>query len=87
MTSLCVCGQYRHLAEEDQLLRALGTGNTKITNPRALEFRRMFNRMYYNFKPHKTYWIICVMGRKFGIAVTALMFQKNPAFQMSVRES
>ena len=40
--------------------------------------------MYYQFKPDKWYWIMAILGRKFFIAFTALMFNRNPSFQLSV---
>jgi hypothetical protein len=40
-------------------------------------------RLYYHFKPDFWYWVLIILGRKFLIAITALMFNKNPAFQMS----
>jgi hypothetical protein len=62
----------------------MGTGDTRITNPRALWIRQTFGRMYYNYKPHKQWWVLMIMARKFGIAITALMFNNNPGFQLSV---
>ncbi len=41
------------------------------------------NRMYYHFRPDYYYWILVILSRKLLIAITALMFNKNPAFQMS----
>jgi hypothetical protein len=41
-------------------------------------------RLYYHFRPEQWYWILVILGRKFLIAITALMFNKNPAFQMAV---
>ena len=40
--------------------------------------------MYYHFRPDYWFWIIIILGRKLLIAVTALMFNKNPAFQMAI---
>ena len=39
--------------------------------------------MYYHFRPDFYYWILVVLSRKLLIAITALMFRKNPTFQMS----
>ena len=39
---------------------------------------------YYHFRPDKWYWIECIIARKFLIAFTALMFNKNPAFQLAI---
>lgn len=74
----------RRLAEEDQLLRAMDTGDRPSTNPNAFEFRLRYHRLYYNYKPHKVYWIVAVMGRKAAITVTSLMFLKNPTFQLAM---
>ena len=41
-------------------------------------------RMYYHFRPDYWFWIVIILGRKLMIAVTALMFNKNPAFQMAI---
>ncbi len=41
-------------------------------------------RMYYHFRPDYWFWIVVILGRKLMIAVTALMFNKNPAFQMAI---
>lgn len=40
--------------------------------------------MYYHFRPDYWYWIVVILSRKLLIAITALMFAKNPAFQMAV---
>ena len=34
--------------------------------------------------PDKWYWIMAIIARKFAIAFTALMFNRNPGFQLSV---
>ena len=74
----------RELIMEDQLLRAKGMGDTRLENTHAYEVRKKFHKLYYHFRPDKWYWIMCVLARKFGIAFTALMFNKNPAFQLSM---
>lgn len=38
----------------------------------------------YHFRPHRYYWILIIIARKAGIAFTALMFNKNAAFQLSM---
>ena len=74
----------RELIMEDQLLRAKGTGDTRLENRHAYLVRKRYHKLYYHFRPDKWYWIMCVLARKFGIAFTALMFNKNPAFQLSM---
>jgi hypothetical protein len=67
----------------DQILRAMDIGDTVSTNP-YLSFRIKFHKLYYHFKPGKWYWICVVIARKFGIAITALMFRNTPSFQMAI---
>lgn len=74
----------RRLVQVDQLLRAQGTGDDKMSNPAAYLLRKRFQRVYYNFKPECWYWILIIIGRKFCISVTALMFNTIPAFQLSL---
>lgn len=72
----------RALAKQDQLLRAQKLGSTRAENPACYDFRKRFNRLYYNFKPSYYYWILVILARKAGIAFTSLMFKRNPAFQV-----
>ena len=74
----------RELVMEDQLLRAMEVGNTRLTNPNAYDLRKRYHKMYYHFRPDFWYWILVIIARKFLIAFTALMFNKNPAFQLSM---
>ena len=69
---------------EDQLLRAQGTGTDRLTNPRGYSVRKRYSKLYYHFQPDYWYWILIVIARKFFIAFTSLMFNKNPAFQLSI---
>lgn len=49
----------------DQLLRAKGSGLDRLTNPTAYDFRRMYGRSYYQFKPdYAHFWIILIFGEK-----------------------
>jgi len=74
----------RMLVMEDQLLRAKGTGGTRLENPNAYDMRKRFHKIYYHFKPDNWYWVLVIIARKLGIATTALMFNKTPAFQLSM---
>lgn len=40
--------------------------------------------MYFHFKPDCYYWILLILSRKLVIAMTSLMFNRNPAFQMAM---
>ncbi len=46
--------------------------------------RRKFHKLYYLYKPGVYYWIIIILLRKLGLALTSLMFRSNPAFQLSM---
>jgi len=71
------------LAMEDQLLRAKGVGNDKLTNPHAYLFRLQFGRSYFQFRPDYIMWILAIILRKCLIAITAVVFSKNASFQMA----
>jgi len=75
--------KYKALIQEDQLLRAMNLGDTRATNPIAYDVRKKYHKLYYHFKPGKTYWMLIVLCRKFWIAAAALLFRSNPTFQMS----
>ena len=70
------------MAREDQVLRAQDLGNTKGTNPNCWEFRCRYYKLYYYYKPSHWYWMLVIFGRKFAIAVIALLFRANATFQM-----
>ena len=67
----------------DQILRAMGIGDSPLTNPNY-PFRQMFHKLYYHFKPGKWYWLLIILFRKFCIALTGLMFRRTPSFQMAM---
>ena len=73
----------RELIMEDQLLRAKGTGSDRLTNPNAYSTRKRFSRLYYQFKPDYFIWLEAILARKFCIAATYILFNKNPAFQLA----
>ena len=67
----------------DQLLRAKGVGDDRLTNPIAFELRQTYGRSYFQFKPDFCFWILAIILRKFFISITAVVFGKNGAFQMA----
>ena len=69
---------------EDQLLRAQGLGSSRLENPNGYSIRKRYHKLYYHFRPDFWFWLLVIILRKFGIAFTALMFNKNPAFQLSI---
>jgi hypothetical protein len=81
---LYIVKAYKHLIKEDQLLRALGLGDTKKENPFAHFVRVRYHRIYYHFKPSKTYWFLYVIFRKFWICTVGVVLREQPGFQLSV---
>ena len=77
------CGGRKNLIKEDQILRAAGVGDSLNTNGRAFYIRVKFHKMYYYFKPGKTYWLLYILTRKAGIATCGLIFQTNPGFMLA----
>ncbi len=67
----------------DQVLRAKGVGDDKLTNSLAFELRQTFGRSYFQFKPDFCFWILAIIVRKFFISITAVVFGKNSSFQMA----
>jgi hypothetical protein len=76
-------GNRKALLKEDQILRASGLGETPETNPRAYHVRVRYHKMYYYFKPGKTYWMLVILARKVGIAFCSLVFRTNPGFMLA----
>ena len=74
------------LIKEDQLLRAAGIGDREETSSNKLVYavRLSYHKMYYQFLPGKTYWIIYIILRKGAIAIAALAFRANPGFQLAI---
>jgi hypothetical protein len=79
-----VLRRHSFLIKEDQLLRAHGIGDDRLTNPHAYDIRKRYSKLYYHFKPDFHFWILIIIARKFLIATTALLFNKNPAFQLAM---
>ena len=67
-----VLARNRELVMEDQLLRAKGVGNDRLTNPHAYEFRKRWGGLYYQFKPDAYFWIVLIVLRKFLIALVTV---------------
>lgn len=69
----------------DQILRAYDIDinlTESLGNVRTV--RERFHKIYYYFKPGKVYWIIYIVARKGSVAIVALLFRDNPAFQFSL---
>merc|ERR1711871_1803187 len=89
---------YRVQMKLDQLLRAHGLGQSRaeaidaITvaprrcrsrSKRTYDLRKKYHKLYYHFKPGKVYWMLIILARKLGVALSALMFRRNVAFLLS----
>merc|ERR1711871_1453206 len=70
--------------KEDQILRAHGLGDAESENPYSFVTRQKYHRIYYHFKPGKTYWMVYIVFRKFTIALVGVLFRENPGFQLSI---
>merc|ERR1711871_780070 len=60
-----------------------GFGDEPRTNPRAYHIRVRYHKLYYYYKPGKTYWMLVILARKVGIAFCSLVFRTNPGFMLS----
>eukprot|EP01029_Cantina_marsupialis_P013543 TRINITY_DN2_c0_g1_i4.p1 TRINITY_DN2_c0_g1~~TRINITY_DN2_c0_g1_i4.p1 ORF type:complete len:592 (+),score=144.91 TRINITY_DN2_c0_g1_i4:205-1776(+) len=82
----------RQWIQLDQLLRAYGFNDSQRgrrvnrveVGDECYDLRRRYSRLYYHFKPSHFYWIVIIIGRKFLIAGTSLLFRKNASFQMAM---
>ena len=77
---------YKKEIKEDQLLRAQDLGDTVAENPFAHHVRVRYHRIYYHFKPSKTYWFLYVIFRKFWIVMVGVVLREQPGFQLSVTQ-
>ena len=82
---LIILKVYKNLIKEDQLLRAAGIGDTRKTSTSGAVYsvRKKWHKLYYHFKPGKTYWIFFIVQRKMWIAFAGLMFRGSPGFQLA----
>ncbi|KAA0152665.1 hypothetical protein FNF28_07019 [Cafeteria roenbergensis] len=74
----------RHLIPYAQYLRAKGQELSPLSQSRAKAFYDSFRRLLYMFRPATYWWMLAVVARKFLIAVTSLMFNTQPGFQLSL---
>merc|ERR1711871_185823 len=81
---MCVLRKNNESIREDQILRAHELGDVESENPYSLNTRRKYDQIYYHFKPGKTYWMVCIILRKFFIALIGVLLQENSGFQLSI---
>lgn len=82
---LIILKLYKNRIKEDQLLRAAGIGDDRktTTSSEVYSVRKRWHKLYYHFKPGKTYWIFIIVNRKMWIAFAGLMFRGSPGFQLA----
>ena len=51
--------------------------------PSSAAIRKRFSRVYYQFKPDCFMWVEAIILRKFCVAATYILFNKNAAFQLA----
>jgi hypothetical protein len=73
----------RELIMEDQLLRAKGMGDDRLTNPHAWSLRQAYGKAYYQFRPAHFYWTLAIVARKLALCLTAVIFNRNASFQLA----
>ena len=73
----------RELIMEDQLLRAKGVGDDRLTNPHAYKFRKSWSRSYLQFRPDYTFWVAMIVLRKLVLAAVQVIFNADPQYQMA----
>lgn len=74
----------RELIPYAQYLRAQGKELSSHSQSRAKAFYDSYRRVLYMFRPETYWWMLAVIGRKFLIAVTSLLFNTQPGFQLSL---
>ena len=67
----------------DQILRAMGKGETREENRIAYDARKMYSRTYYQLRPDFVHWIFVLLARKYVLAITSLLYVRTPSLQMS----
>ena len=64
-----------------QVLRVLGTGSCRESNPKYYEFRKRYYKLYYRFKPRYHYWGQVILLRKFLVVLCTIFLKSNPTLQ------
>jgi hypothetical protein len=74
----------RYAVKYDQLLRAQGLGDDRLSNPRFYGFRKRYQKLYGSFKPSNYLGELAIIWRKFSIAIASLFFRTTPSYQLAV---
>ena len=73
----------RYKVKLDQLLRAKGMGEDRITNP-YYSFRKTWKNLYQYYKPQTYLWDFVVLLKKGLIVVSSLLFRSSPSYQLAM---
>jgi hypothetical protein len=80
---LIVLWKNKESVKLDQLLRCNGLGHSQTTSTRTLlTVRQLYSRLYAPFRPGVWWFALALLARKVGVAGVALVFRRNPSFQL-----
>ncbi len=77
---------YRHNITADQTLRAVGEGDSALTNP-DIDIRRRFRKLYEDYKPHAMFWKLVLLLRKLYLSCVVVLLENNPEAQVRILSS
>jgi hypothetical protein len=81
-TLALVMWRYKEVIAEDQLLRAVGTGDNRRTNPNAYWMRQSLGSIYKAYKPGRELFVVVLFIRRGIVAVLMLLFTRNTVLQL-----
>ena len=70
--------------QSDIVLMAMKKGDNRGENPHGYDVRKKFKRLYYIYSYEYYWWNLVIIMRKLAIALSGLMFRRNPAFQLAM---
>ena len=70
--------------QSDIVLMAMKKGENRGENPHGYDVRKKFKRLYYIYSYEYYWWNLVIILRKLAIALSGLMFRRNPAFQLAM---
>ena len=81
--SVWVLAARRRRVMEDQLLRAYGSGHSRLTNPNAYVLRKSYGSLYARYKPGLWFWFAVVFAKKALLVFVAVATNLNATVQSS----
>jgi len=68
-----------------QVMKAAGKSEgTDFEKQTLSRFKTLYNRLFYQFKPERYYWVFCILVRKFCLSVSAVIFRENVVFLLAL---